>query len=200
LRLRKLLRTNLNQAEILRRSSTLNLSLNNLFERECGVTLLELMITIAILLVLASVALPLSKYTSKRTQELELRQKLREMRLAIDHFRMDWARDGDILTGPLCVKNKTTCKEHTGVTGYPKSLQTLLGVELSGGEATVRETKAVRRYLRRIPRDPMTGTADWGLRCYQDPPDTKEWCNEDVFDVFSKSEAEATDHSKYRDW
>jgi len=167
---------------------------------DCGVTLLELMLTVAIILVLASVAMPLTKYTGKRAQELELRQKLREMRTAIDDFRRDWARDGELMIGPLCVKNKLTCKEVTGVTGYPKTLKTLLGVELSGGEASTRETKAVRRYLRRIPVDPITATAEWGLRCYQDPPDARDWCREDVFDVFSKSEDEAIDQSKYRDW
>ena len=165
-----------------------------------GVTLLELMVTVAIILVLASVAMPLSKYTGKRTQELELRQKLREMRTAVDLFSQDWARDGEILMGPLCVKNQLTCKEVTGVTGYPKTLEILLGVELSGGEAATRETTPIRRYLRRIPLDPMTGTAEWGLRCYQDPPDVKDWCKEDVFDVFSHSEDVALDKSNYRDW
>jgi len=167
---------------------------------ERGVTLLEMLVTVTIVLVLASVATPLSKYSSQRSQELELRQRLREMRTAIDQFKVDWARDGEILTGPLCVKNKTSCKEYTGVTGYPKSLKTLLGVDLSGGEATVRETKPIRRYLRRIPLDPMTGTVEWGLRCYQDPPDAKDWCGEDVFDVYSKSPDVALDKSKYREW
>jgi|SRR3989442_1397103 len=167
---------------------------------EGGVTLLELMVTVAIILVLASVAMPLSKYTSKRTQELELRHKLREMRTAVDLFSQDWARDGEILMGPLCVKNKLTCKEVTGVTGYPKTLETLLGVKLSGGEASTREVTAVRRYLRRIPLDPTTGSAEWGLRCYQDPPDVKDWCREDVFDVFSQSQDVALDKSNYRDW
>ena len=165
-----------------------------------GVTLLELIVTIAIVMVLASVAMPLTKYSSKRSQELELRQKLREMRLAIDEFHKDWSRDGDVLTGQLCVKNKSSCKEYTGVTGYPKELKTLLEVKLTGAEATVRESNAVRRYLRRIPLDPMTGTTDWGLRCYQDPPDAQGWCKEDVFDVFTKSDADAIDKSKYRDW
>lgn len=165
-----------------------------------GVTLLELIVTIAIVMVLAAVAMPFSKYTSKRTQELELRQKLREMRLAIDEFHKDWARDGDVLTGQLCVKNKTSCKEYTGMTGYPKELKTLLEVKLTGAEATVRETTAIRRYLRRIPVDPMTGSTDWGLRCYKDPPETKEWCKDDVFDVSSKSEDKAIDATNYRDW
>lgn len=167
---------------------------------ERGFTLLELLVSLSILLVLASVAMPLTKMNGKRTQELELRHKLREMRTAIDEFRRDWARDGDILTGALCVKNKLTCKEITGVTGYPKSVMNLLGVELSGGEAVIRETKAVRRYLRRIPIDPMTGSAEWGMRCYQDPPDIKEWCSQDVFDVFSISTDVSMDGTKYREW
>lgn len=173
---------------------------SSLERSEAGVTLLELMVTVAIILVLASVAMPLSKYTSKRTQELELRQKLREMRTAIDLFSQDWARDGDILMGPLCVKNQLTCKEVTGVTGYPKTLETLLGVELSGGEASTREITPVRRYLRRIPLNPTTGTVEWALRCYKDPPEIRDWCREDVFDVYSQSQDVALDKSNYRDW
>lgn len=170
------------------------------FGYERGVTLMELLITVSIILVLASVAVPLTKFTGTRAQELELRQKLREMRTAIDEFRRDWARDGETLAGPLCVKNKTACKERTGVSGYPKTLETLLGIELTGAEATVREGTAVRRYLRRIPVDPMTGAAEWALRCYQDPPDTRDWCQEDVFDVSSQSPGEALDKSNYHDW
>ena len=173
---------------------------NAFFMAERGVTLLEMIVTVAIVMVLASVAMPLSKYSTKRSQELELHQKLREMRLAIDEFHKDWSRDGDILTGPLCVKNKSSCKDYTGVTGYPKELKTLLEVKLSGAEATVREKIAVRRYLRRIPVDPMTGTTDWGLRCYKDPPDAQDWCKDDVFDVYTQSDAVAIDKSKYRDW
>jgi len=173
---------------------------SNLLQTERGVTLLEMIVTVAIVMVLASVAMPLSKYSTKRTQELELRQKLREIRLAIDEFRKDWSRDGDILTGQLCVKNKSSCKEVTGMTGYPKDLNVLLEVKLSGAEATVREKIAIRRYLRRIPVDPMTGTADWGLRCYKDPPDAQDWCRDDVFDVYTKSDDTAMDKSKYREW
>jgi general secretion pathway protein G len=165
-----------------------------------GVTLLELLITVAIIGILASVAVPFAKHTGKRTQEIELHQKLREMRVAIDEFKRDWGRDGELLTGPLCVKNKLSCREVTGVTGYPKTVKVLLAVEMSGGEAGTREKTSIRRYLRRIPIDPMTGTDEWGLRCYQDPPQTRNWCGEDVFDVFSKSDDEALDKSKYHDW
>ena len=67
-----------------------------------------------------------------------MRQNLRIIRSAIDTFRLDWSRDGDVLAGPACVKNKLTCKDVTGMYGYPKSLDTLLGVKLTGEQATVR--------------------------------------------------------------
>ena len=88
-----------------------------------GVTLIELLVTLAIIFILASVALPIAKVSAKRSKELELRQTLRVVRTAIDNFRRDWARDGGTLIGPLCVKNQLACKENTGVTGYPKSLE-----------------------------------------------------------------------------
>ena len=123
---------------------------------QSGVTLLELLVTITIIMVLASVAMPLSKVSGKRTKEIELRQDLRTVRAAIDAFKLDWNRDGDVSLGPLCVKNKLTCKETSSVSGYPKTLQTLLEVKLTGEEATVKGA-TLKRYLRRIPVDPLTG-------------------------------------------
>ena len=165
-----------------------------------GVTLIELLITLVIIFILASIALPLTKVSAKRTKELELRQALRTMRTAIDNFRNDWARDRNILLGPLCVKNQTSCKESTGITGYPQTLETLLAIELSGAEAVVEEVNPIRRYLRRIPLDPVTNSTDWGLRCYQDDPDPDSWCGEDVFDVHTRSTKTAIDGTSYRDW
>jgi general secretion pathway protein G len=161
-------------------------------------TLLEMLITTVLVATLAAVAMPLMKHTGKRTQELELRARLRELRTAIDVFRQDWARDGEVLTGPLCVNSKLACKDVSGVTGYPKTLDALLGVQLTGSEAVRREP--VKRYLRRIPLDPLTGHADWALRCHRDPPTIERWCEEDVFDVSSTSRGEALDGSRYRDW
>ena len=165
-----------------------------------GVTLIELLVTLAIIFILASVALPIGKMSTKRAKELELRQTLRMVRTSIDNFRRDWARDGKTLLGPLCVKNQLTCKEETGITGYPKTLDTLLKVELSGEEAQLEENSSIRRYLRRIPVDPMTETTEWGLRCYQDEQDEERWCGEDIFDIFTTSERVALDGTKYRDW
>lgn len=164
-----------------------------------GVTLLELMITISIVMILASVAMPLSKMVGKRTREMELRQELRKVREAIDLFKVEWNRDTDVLLGPLCTKNKLSCKEISGVTGYPKSLDVLLKVELTGDQATVTGT-SIRRYLRKIPLDPLTGKSDWRLRCHNDPPDADSWCGEDVYDLSSNSQEVAMDGTKYRDW
>jgi len=167
--------------------------------KEAGVTLLELLITIAIIMVLASVAMPLAKVSGKRTKEIELRQELRAVRTVIDTFRSEWNREGDVLLGPLCVQNKLSCKEVTGTSGYPKSLDVLLKVTLSGEQATAQGT-AIKRYLRTIPVDPLTGKADWRLRCYADPPDAVSWCGEDVYDLASASPETALDGTKYRDW
>jgi len=167
--------------------------------KESGVTLLELLITLTIVMVLASVAMPLSRFSAKRTHEIELRQHLRIMRAAIDTFKLEWNRDGDVLMGPACVKNKLTCKEVTSVYGYPKSLDKLLGIKLTSEEATVRGT-TTKRYLRTLPLDPLTGKADWLVRCYKDTANAANWCGEDVYDVTTQSQDIALDGTKYRDW
>jgi general secretion pathway protein G len=167
--------------------------------KESGVTLLELLITVAIIMVLASVAMPLVKVSGKRAKEIELRQELRTVRAAVDVFRSEWNREGDVLLGPLCIQNKLSCKEVTGTSGYPKSLDVLLQATLSGEQAAAQGT-AIKRYLRKIPADPLTGTADWRLRCYADPPDAASWCGEDVYDLASASPEMALDGTKYRDW
>lgn len=166
-----------------------------------GVTLLELLITIAIIFILAAIAMPITKLTSKRTKEIELRQNLRMIRSAIDQFKKDWDRNGAQLIGVECIKNKLTCLDEdiNSRYGYPKTLETLLKIELSGQEATVKD-KTVKRYLRRIPTDPMTNSQEWGLRCYTDDPDSDNWCGDDVYDVYTKSDAPATDATKYKDW
>jgi general secretion pathway protein G len=166
---------------------------------ERGVTFLELLATMAIILVLVAVALPLSKVTAKRAKEVEVRQALRGMRTAIDRFNDDWNREGDRLIGLACQTNKLSCKEVSSINGYPKTLETLLKVQLSGEAATIKGL-TVKRYLRAIPVDPMTGETDWAIRCYTDDPDTRSWCGEDVFDVHSASDKTALDGTTYREW
>jgi general secretion pathway protein G len=167
--------------------------------KESGVTLLELLITMTIVMVLASIAMPLGRLSAKRTHEVELRQQLRIMRAAIDTFKLEWNRDGDFLLGAACIKNRLTCKDVTSVYGYPKSLDKLLGIELTSEVATVRGT-TTKRYLRSLPLDPLTGKADWLLRCYKDAPNASSWCGDDVYDVMTQSEDLALDGTKYRDW
>lgn len=166
---------------------------------ERGVTFLELLAAMAIIMILVSVAMPLSKITAKRAKEVELRQALRELRVGIDRFKDDWNRDGDKLLGPVCVNNQLSCKDVASVNGYPKTLETLLRVELSGQAATI-QGATVKRYLRKIPTDPITGELEWALRCYADDADESSWCGEDVFDVHSASEKTGLDGTSYREW
>lgn len=160
-----------------------------------GFTLLELMVTLVIIFVLSAMALPLSKNLAKRSKENELKQKLTSIRRAIDDFHRDWNRDGDQLIGELCKKNKISCKEVTSPDGYPKTLEVLLNVPLTG-----EVEQPNRKYLRQLWTDPMTEKTEWGLRCYADPPDALTWCGEDIYDIYTISEETALDGSRYRDW
>jgi len=146
-----------------------------------GFTFVELMASIAILMLLTTVALPLARIQIQRTKEVELRRDLREMREVIDHYK-DFA-DHQMIP----VKADTF--------GYPPDLQTLVdGVELKGSAT------AKYKFLRKIPVDPMTESADWGMRSMQDDPDSRSWGGQNVFDVFSKSDGIAMDATKYSDW
>lgn len=146
-----------------------------------GMTLLELIIACGILLILASVALPLERVTLVRRRESELRYDLRQMRDAIDRYK-DAA-------------DKNQIKVAAGTEGYPPDLDTLVkGVKLNGPQ-----DRQVR-FLREIPVDPVTKTKDWGMRSVQDDPDSTSWGGQDVFDVYSKSTGTALDGTKYSDW
>jgi general secretion pathway protein G len=148
------------------------------------VTYLELIATATILIILASAILPLGRVAVVRQRELELRRALREMRSAIDRYKLA-VEQGQI--GGTDVK--------LGSEGYPPDLNTLVkGVNRVG--ALDRKLK----FLRRIPRDPMTGAMEWGMRCYQDAPDDASWCGENVYDVYSKSKGKALDGTIYDAW
>ncbi|MFO0773275.1 MAG: prepilin-type N-terminal cleavage/methylation domain-containing protein [Nitrospiraceae bacterium] len=167
--------------------------------KQSGFTLIELLVTMTIVMVMASVAYPLHRVSATRAKEMELRQHLRVMRAALDAFKTDWNREGDTLLGTVCLKNRLTCKDVAGPHGYPVSLDVLLGVELTGQEATIKRIKT-RRYLRTLPVDPMTGATKWRMRCYQDPPTAESWCGTDVYDVSTLSDGAAADGTKYRAW
>ncbi|MGH9778887.1 MAG: type II secretion system protein [Candidatus Acidiferrales bacterium] len=150
-------------------------------QNQRGLTLLELVVATAILLALATMALPMARVKVKRDREIQLRWALREMRSAIDRYKDASDR------GLIEVKAESE--------GYPESLEVLVeGVQLAG-----KPDRKVR-FLRRIPVDPMTGRDDWNLRCIKDPPDSRFWCGENVFDVSSRSIGEALDGSSYADW
>jgi general secretion pathway protein G len=146
-------------------------------------TLLELIIACAILLILSSAALPVARFTVVRQREKELRLDLREMRNAIDRYK-DLA-------------DRNMIRTELGSEGYPPDLQTLVkGVAIGGTGAAGKNI----RFLRRIPVDPMTGNMEWGLRSVQDDPDSTSWGGKNIFDVYSKSTGTALDGTKYSDW
>jgi general secretion pathway protein G len=149
--------------------------------RKRGYTMVEMVVVCALLVIVAAVALPTAKYSIKRGKEMELRQALRQMRNAIDEFK----RYSDAGLIPV----------ELGTDGYPSELEILIeGVEVIG-----QIDKSVR-FLRRIPVDPMTGEAEWGLRSFQDDFDSDSWGGENVFDVYSLSEGVGLDGVPYQEW
>ena len=149
-----------------------------------GFTFIELVIVTGILMVLATVAMPLAQVTAQRQREAELRRSLREMRTAIDRFK-DAVDNGQIATTEL----------KPGSEGYPPDLETLVEGVSVVGDASGRKLK----FLRRIPIDPMTND-EWGMRSYQDDADATSWGGQNVFDVYTTFEGTALDGSRYRDW
>jgi general secretion pathway protein G len=146
--------------------------------RQRGVTLLELIIAIIVLLVLMSAAVPVVRLTVKRQKETELRRDLWEMRSAIDRYK-EYA-------------DRNAFQTKVGSDGYPPDMDTLVkGVDVQGKKL---------RFLRRIPIDPMTGKDEWGLRSDQDDPTSDSWGGQNVFDVYTKSEGTGLDGTKYKDW
>jgi general secretion pathway protein G len=146
-----------------------------------GMTLLELIIACSILLILSSMALPIFRYTVIREKESELRYDLRTMKDAIDRYK------------ELADQHKF--RTEVGSDNYPPDLDTLVkGVQLGAGD-----DKRLR-FLRKVPVDPMTGRADWGLRSSSDDWDSTTWGGKNVFDVYSKSTGTALNGTKYSDW
>jgi len=135
-------------------------------------------VTVAILAILASAAVPVARFKVKRDRERELHRDLWEMRDAIDHYK-DAADRGAFQT-------------KVDSQNYPPDLETLVnGVDVQGKKV---------RFLRRVPVDPMTGRAEWGMRSMQDDPSSDSYGGQSVFDVYSKSQGTALDGTRYSDW
>jgi general secretion pathway protein G len=140
--------------------------------------LIELIVATAILVILTGMAIPLVRLTIQREREHELRRDLWTMRDAIDRYKDAADR------GAFQIK--------MGSEGYPPDLDTLVnGVDVQGKKL---------KFLRKIPVDPMTGKGEWGLRSMQDDPTSESWGEQNVFDVYTKSQGEALDGTKYKDW
>jgi len=153
-------------------------SLTRAWRGEAGLTLVELIVTVAILGILASAAVPIARFKVQRDKERELRYDLWQMRDAIDHYK-DAADKGAFQT-------------KVDSMNYPPDLEELVkGVDVQGKKV---------RFLRRIPVDPMTGKPEWGLHSMQDDPKSDSYGGQSVFDVYSKSTGTALDGTKYSDW
>jgi general secretion pathway protein G len=149
--------------------------------RQQGFTVVELAIVAAMIAILTAMVVPVAKYTLKRQNEIELRYQLRLMRDAIDTYK----RDSDLGLIPVQI----------GSEGYPPDLKTLVeGVTLVG------QLDKKKKYMRRIPIDPMTRKEEWGMRSFQDDPDTLSWGGQNVYDVFTLSDGRAIDGTDYKSW
>ncbi len=164
--------------------------MKTLWSNNRGLSLIELVVTMTILAILASLVVPSAMMTSKRLKEIELRRNLRIIRTAIDNYKKDYDR---LVT--IKAANES---------GYPKTLQELVEGKDFGGL-----DKTKHKYLRRIPDDPFNPPTPgqerneeerWGLRSYADNPDSTSWGGDDVYDVHSLSEETAIDGTKYKDW
>lgn len=160
-----------------------------MLNKKGGFSFIELMVTLAIIGILASVVLPLTKVTVRRNNEMELRRALREIRKAIDTYKVKfdelraefYSEKRDPKREELYEKFKVEDADHVG---YPVTLDEL--VEL--------------KFLRRIPQDPITNTREWVTRSYSDELDSKITDGQNVYDVRSASEEEALDGTKYNEW
>ena len=149
--------------------------------RARGYSLTELVMVCACIVILTGMIVPVTRFGIVRQREMELRAALRSMRTAID----DYKRLSDQGLIPI----------ELGTEGYPKTLEDLAkGVDLVG------QVKKKKRFLRKVPIDPMTGKDEWGLRSYQDEPDSRSWGRQNVYDVYSLSDGVALDKTKYKDW
>ena len=149
--------------------------------RSRGFTAVELAVVCAMIAILTAMVVPVARYSLKRQNELELRYDLRLLRDAIDRYKQ--FSDQGLITVEI------------GTEGYPPDLEKLVeGVNLVG------QVNKKQKFLRKIPMDPLTKKAEWGLRSYQDEPDSAAWGGQNVYDVYSLSPGKAIDGTYYKDW
>lgn len=154
--------------------------------RQCGLTLLEMVLAIAILGVLATVIVPMAEVTAVRGKELELRRSLREIRTAIDNYKADFDK---------ALEEKKIIPA-INETGYPENLDVLVEGSDWGGLYPYK-----RKYLRRLPNDPFDEYDEgWGLRSYKDEADSTFYGGDDIYDVYSQSPRMALDGTPYNTW
>lgn len=159
--------------------------IDRLKQSTAGFTFIELLVCTAIIMILASAAMPIARVSMRRAKEVELRRTLRETRAAIDRFR-DMAIRGEIGGADVPANGE----------GCPASLEQLVQGVVRQNDASGRRVK----FLRRIPVDPITGRADWGMRSYTDDPKTTAWGGGNVYDIYSKAEGIGLDGTKYKEW
>jgi general secretion pathway protein G len=153
---------------------------------QAGFSLVELIVAFTILLVLSTMAVPMARYQVRRRRENELRDALYQMRTAIDRYK------------DMCDQNKIQSKPDEYC--YPPTLEALVdGVPLANTISGNNQSGKIR-FLRRVPKDPMTGDTDWGKRSMQDEPTSSSWGAQNVFDVFSKTTDTASDGTPYAEW
>jgi len=155
-----------------------------------GISLIELIVTMIILSILALLILPTAQMTMKRNREIELRRDLRTIRTAIDDYKKSYDQ-------AIAEKKLTPSLNNSG---YPETLQVLVDGYDFGGLVNYK-----KKFLRRIPVDPFNPPKPgeepkWGLRSFEDQPDSSNWGGEDVYDVYSLSSDIAIDGTKYKDW
>ncbi len=149
--------------------------------KQAGFTLIEMMATLAIISILATGIIPLSQVVYKRTKELELKNNLRVIRTALDAHKK-------LVDQKIIIVS-------AGASGYPETLEILVaGVDLKTA------TGEKKKFLRRIPVDPITEDGEWGLRSYADDPDSTIWGGQDVYDIYCLSDKQALDGTYYKDW
>lgn len=172
-------------------------SVRSAFRFTAGFTLIELIISLAILSIMVTAAVPIARNYERRLKEQELRENLRMLRTAIDRYKKFCDSYG---ISQFEKKQDDYC--------YPQSLEVLVEGILPAtplpvpgqppGDASNLAQKV--RFLNRIPTDPMTGDDEWGLRSFQDDPDSRSWGKQNIFDVYSKSEKTGLNGKPYNKW